>query len=87
MAKQNGGILRGKSHKNGGIPAIVGGNTPVELEGDEYIIKKSSAAKLGEGTLDYINKHGRIPKMAKGGKVDKDIFTKQQGEDSDYNPT
>ena len=66
--KQKGGILSGPSHKYGGIAAIVGGKEPVELEGGEYIIKKSSVDKLGKKTLDELNKKGRIPTMAQGGK-------------------
>ena len=66
--KQNGGYLKGKSHNDGGIPAIVGGSTPVELEGGEYIIRKSSVDRLGKGVLEEINKKGRIPTMANGGK-------------------
>ena len=69
--KQQGGYLKGKSHKQGGIAAIVGGQEPVELEGGEYIIKKSSVKKLGKKTLDELNKKGRIPTMATGGKVKK----------------
>ena len=68
--KQHGGYLQGKSHKDGGMPAIVGGKTPVELEGGEYIIRKSSVDKLGKGVLEEINKKGRIPTMEKGGDVE-----------------
>ena len=67
--KQQGGYLKGPSHDQGGIAAIVGGQEPVELEGGEYIIKKSSAKKLGTKALNEINKKGRIPTMAKGGKT------------------
>ena len=69
--KQQGGYLQGKSHKNGGIAAVIGGQEPVELEGGEYIIKKSSVDKLGKDVLAKINKEGRIPAMANGGKVKK----------------
>ncbi len=65
--KQTGGYLKGPSHKKGGIAAVIGGKEPVELEGGEYIIRKSSVDKLGKDTLDEINKKGRIPAMAKGG--------------------
>ena len=39
-----GGLLKGKSHAQGGMPAIVtnAGNKPVELEGEEVIINKRS---------------------------------------------
>ena len=71
--KQQGGYLKGKSHKQGGIAAIVGGKEPVELEGGEYIIKKSTVDKLGVDTLDAINKG----KMQVGGKVMKERFPKE----------
>ena len=68
--KQTGGYLKGPSHARGGIAAVVAGQEPVELEGGEYIIKKSSVDKLGKSTLDQINKKGRIPTMATGGFAD-----------------
>lgn len=77
--KQKGGYLSGPSHKNGGIPAVVAGKQPVELEGGEYIIKKSSVDKLGKKTLEEINKKGRIPTMKKGGNTNKFL---EAGEDT-----
>jgi hypothetical protein len=47
------GMLKGKSHKEGGIP--------IEAEGGEYIIKKSSVNEETEDLLNYINKNGRLP--------------------------
>ena len=87
--KQKGGILSGPSHKHGGIAAVVAGKQPVELEGGEYIIKKSSVDKLGSKVLDEINKKGRIPTMANGGKIDpkKGTMKKAQellGDSTDY---
>ncbi len=48
-----GGKLNGPSHDKGGIP--------IEVEGGEYIIKKSSVNKGTEPYLDYINVHGKLP--------------------------
>jgi hypothetical protein len=48
-----GGKTNGPSHKKGGIP--------IEVEGGEYIIKKSSVNKSTESYLDYINNHGKLP--------------------------
>tara|TARA_R110000824_G_scaffold244362_2_gene433099 strand:- start:6267 stop:6986 length:720 start_codon:yes stop_codon:yes gene_type:complete len=70
---QDGGYLKGKSHKKGGIAAVIGGQEPVELEGGEYIIKKSTVDKLGVDTLDAINQG----KMKMGGKVMKERFPKE----------
>jgi hypothetical protein len=61
----NGGILTGPSHSQGGI-------RNVELEGGEYIIKKSSVDRIGKGALDYVNTSGDLPtrEYAKGGLID-----------------
>lgn len=71
--KQLGGLLRGPSHAQGGIPAIVGGTTPVELEGGEYVIRKSSVDKYGEGTIAKINQGlvdpNKLQKLRRGGRV------------------
>ena len=63
-----GGMLRGPSHKQGGISAVAD-NQPLEMEGGEFVIKKDSANKLGPDILNYINKNGTLPKMDKGGSV------------------
>lgn len=47
-----GGILEGKSHDEGGMPAIIKStNTPVELEGKELIINGKSATSNKEYTV------------------------------------
>ena len=48
-----GGKLNGPSHSKGGIP--------IEVEGGEYVIKKSSVNKQTEPYLEYINSHGKLP--------------------------
>ena len=50
-----GGLLEGKSHKEGGIPV---GNTGIEVEGKEYVVRKKSTTPNVE-LLDYINKSER----------------------------
>ena len=50
---EKGGMLKGKSHAQGGIP--------IEVEGGEYIIKKKSVNKSTEPYLEYINNHGKLP--------------------------
>jgi TP901 family phage tail tape measure protein len=37
----------------------------------EFVVKRKSTDAIGQTTLDYINKHGKLPKMATGGSVDK----------------
>ena len=65
---QEGGMLKGKSHKQGGIAANVG-NQPIEMEGGEFIVKRDSAQKLGPDILNYINRNGTLPKMSNGGPI------------------
>jgi hypothetical protein len=65
---QKGMITKGASHAQGGIPAIVSGNTPIELEGGEAIINKNSTARFGN-ILSQINQAGGGVKFATGGVV------------------
>jgi len=70
---QQGGLLKGKSHKYGGIPAIIDGKEPVELEGGEYVIRESSVQKYGEGTIARINQGlvdpNKLRRLKNGGPV------------------
>ncbi len=50
---ENGGKKKGPSHANGGIP--------IEVEGGEFVIRKSSVNKGTETYLEYINKYGKLP--------------------------
>ena len=58
---QDGGLLKGASHAEGGIPAIVNGKVPVELEGNEYITRASSVTPETEPLLEYGNETGELP--------------------------
>ena len=49
-----GGKMNGKPHSKGGIP--------IEVEGGEYVIKKSSVNASTEPYLEYINSHGKLPR-------------------------
>ena len=51
----DGGLLRGKSHSEGGIPI---GNTNIEVEGGEYVTNKVTTSKNLD-ILTYINKQRR----------------------------
>lgn len=53
----DGGVIQGKSHAQGGIKAVVG-QRAVELEGNEFIIRKKTATQ-NLPLLDYINKSER----------------------------
>jgi len=50
---ESGGKKKGPSHANGGIP--------IEVEGGEFVIRKSSVNKDTEAYLEYINKYGKLP--------------------------
>ena len=53
-----GGKLVGPSHSQGGIPGVVDGTEPIEVEGGEFIINKESAAALGDDFLHKLNATG-----------------------------
>ena len=50
---KKGGKMNGKPHSKGGIN--------INVEGGEYVIKKSSVNKDTEPYLNYINTHGKLP--------------------------
>lgn len=50
----SGGVIQGKSHREGGVPAVVG-NNPIELEGNEFIIRKKSTIP-NLNLLDFVNR-------------------------------
>jgi hypothetical protein len=56
----------GKSHAQGGVPAVVNGQTPVEIEKGEAIINKHSTA-MYKPLLSAINEAGGGVKFARGG--------------------
>lgn len=81
--KNAGGYLHGPSHEHGGIAANVGGNTPIELEGGEYIVNAETVSAVGTEFLDQLNstqtsyhtggfQQGQLPSPSqykRGGKV------------------
>ncbi|MEV3855048.1 phage tail tape measure protein [Streptomyces sp. NPDC050095] len=58
-----GGRTRGGTPGKDSIPAL--------MMADEFVVKRSSARKVGFGTLQYINEHGELPvqRFAGGGVV------------------
>ena len=50
-----GGMLVGPSHEEGGIPAIVDGTEPIEVEGGEFVINKKTVDAVGEDFLHKLN--------------------------------
>ena len=45
----------GPSHDNGGIPVVVDGVEPIEVEGGEFIINKQTVDAVGEDFLHKLN--------------------------------
>jgi hypothetical protein len=66
---QDGGLIQGASHSQGGVPFTVAGRGGFEAEGGEYIVKKSTVDNYGVDFMNALN-NMRIPKMfAEGGYV------------------
>ena len=63
---EDGGVLQGSSHANGGIPFTIGGQSGFEAEGGEAIINKRSTAMFGD-LLSDINQAGGGVAFARGG--------------------
>ena len=84
-----GGMVKGPSHAQGGVPFTVQGRNGYEMEGGEYIINKESTIKY-KGLLDLINGTPRpmnynVPvKFAAGGMVTNNITNNFTNESVDY---
>jgi len=66
-AYKSGGMVKGPSHKNGGVKFDVGGEV-VELEGGEAVINKKSTAMFKD-ILSKINQAGGGVKFGRGGML------------------
>ena len=69
-----GGYASGPSHQQGGIPGIIKSTgQPIEFEGGEYIIRKSSVDKYGAGAMARINQGlanvSAVQSLKRGGPV------------------
>ena len=71
---EQGGMVSGPSHAEGGVPFTVQGRGGYEMEGGEFIVNKRSAS-MHKDLLDKINSSGRTAavigtqKFAQGGEV------------------
>ena len=82
---QDGGLLTGPSHEQGGISARLQNGGQVELEGGEYIINSQTTDAVGTEFLDQLNststtyhqggfQQGKLPspsKYKRGGKINR----------------
>jgi hypothetical protein len=77
----DGGLLKGKSHDDGGIPGVVGGVRQIETEGEEFVVSKEASekhwkelSKINQSTGGVaINNPGGFdddPEYGEGGKID-----------------
>jgi hypothetical protein len=87
-----GGMLVGPSHEEGGIPVIVDGTEPIEVEGGEFVINAKTVEALGEDFLHKLNststpyhtggyQQGQLPMPSQfrmGGKIDYKTKQKMQ---------
>jgi len=72
LASPNGFSEGGGIGQKSGVPYGVAGSpddTLIHAQTGEFVVKKSSASKLGLGALNYLNKHGEIPQFNQGGSV------------------
>ena len=71
---EEGGMVYGPSHSEGGVPFTVQGRGGYEMEGGEFIVNKKAAA-MNRSLLEQINNSYRVPtspssyKFASGGLV------------------
>jgi len=72
----NGGMVQGKSHRDGGEKFAVGGRV-VELEGGEAVINKRSSSMF-RSQLSAMNAAGGGVKFADGGLLNQPSFSQQQ---------
>jgi hypothetical protein len=56
---EEGGMVQGRSHREGGVPFSVQGVGGYEMEGGEYIVNKKATAKYLP-MLEQINSYGRV---------------------------
>lgn len=81
---EQGGMVEGPSHAEGGVPFTVQGRGGYEMEGGEFIVNKK-AASMHRGLLEKINSSYRVPtspsqyKFATGG-----VVTAKADESVDY---
>ena len=79
---EEGGMVEGPSHAQGGVPFTVQGRGGYEMEGGEFIVNKK-AASLHRGLLEKINNSYKVPSMPSqykfasgglvGGKTDESV--------------
>ena len=53
--KSAGGMLIGPAHEQGGIPVIVDGTEPIEVEGGEFVVNAKTVESVGENFLHKLN--------------------------------
>jgi hypothetical protein len=73
---EQGGLINGPSHKQGGVMAGVKGGLPVELEGGEFIVNKR-ATELNRSLLEAVNSQQGSLAVSTGGRTAKNPIDMQ----------
>ena len=70
---EDGGMIQGKRHSEGGVPFTVRGQAGFEAEGGEYIMSRNTVDRVGVDTLNAMNFGNYVPSVgtffADGGQV------------------
>ena len=81
---EQGGMVEGPSHAQGGVPFTVQGRSGYEMEGGEFIVNKK-AASLHRGILEKINNSYKVPTTSSNYKFAQGGLVKAQADESvDY---
>lgn len=80
---EDGGLVNGPRHSQGGIPFSIGGSGGYEMEGGEYIMSRKSVDRIGLNNLDKLNFDRstpitKSPKFEIGGIVQNSISNQSQ---------
>jgi len=81
----DGGLLKGPSHDQGGIPGVVGGTREIETEGEEFVVAKEASEKHWQELSKINQSTGGVP-INKPGGFDDDPEEYKEGGKIDFNP-
>ena len=89
---QDGGMIQGESHANGGVPFTVAGQAGFEAEGGEYIFSRKTVNRLGVDFLDSLNfgssrqapsmmfaNGGGVPNVSRSSSINEDRLAEKIG--------
>lgn len=62
---EDGGLVKGARHSQGGVPFTVAGQGGFEMEGGEYIMSRKTVERVGLNNLDALNFNRAVPQSPK----------------------